>query len=88
MYKLIIRHAEREFEEQSIKTNNHHFFKYFQSRKPAREAVQPLDDQGIKGSLKKYGEMTAKPSELFASVFPVESTGTYQATALIFRRGV
>lgn len=46
--------AEKDFEKhiiKSIKTSNKKFFKYIRSRKPARVAVGPLDDNGIKAIL-------------------------------------
>lgn len=39
-----------------------HFFYY---RKPAREAVEPLDDLGMKGLLKEHGEMEEKLNDFF-----------------------
>lgn len=47
---------EREFKEwpvKSIKTNSKQYFKYVQSRKLARGAVGPLNDQGL---LRKSGK--------------------------------
>ncbi|XP_054853518.1 uncharacterized protein LOC129342059 [Eublepharis macularius] len=73
--KSVIRQAKRDYEEhiaKNIKTNNKHFFKYIRSRKPAREAVGPLDDQGVKGLLKNNREMAEKLHAFFASVFTVE----------------
>lgn len=45
-----------------------HFFKYIESTKPAREAVMPLDDQGIEGLLKKSKEMTERLSRFFTCI--------------------
>ncbi|XP_053145920.1 uncharacterized protein LOC128342544 isoform X2 [Hemicordylus capensis] len=81
-----IRDAKREFEEHidtSVKGNKKNFFKYIRRRKPAREAVGPLDE-GIKGSIKEDKEIAEKLNEFFAFVFMAEDTDHIPTLELSF----
>ena len=76
--KRVIREAKKEFEERmasDIKGNNKSFFKYVRSRKPAREAVGPLDGEGGGEEIKGDLEIAEKLNEFFASVFTAEDLG-------------
>ncbi|XP_053142135.1 uncharacterized protein LOC128340687 [Hemicordylus capensis] len=75
--KVTIREANREFEEllaKSIKGNYKNVFKYIRSRKLAREAVGPLDNEGVKAIIKEDMEVAEKLNEFFASIFTAEDT--------------
>ena len=85
--KQTVSDAKKHFEEHvtnNIKFINKEFFKYIRSRKPAREAVEPLDDKGVKGVLKEDREIAEKLNEFFASVFTAEDTGQMPVPKLMF----
>lgn len=50
-----MRKATRKFQEhlaKTVKTDNKRVFKFIRSRKPASEALVPLDEEGVTGVLK------------------------------------
>lgn len=62
------------FEEHTIKSEqtNKRFFKFNRSRKPVKESVGPLDDQGVKQALKEDKAIPEMLNEFFASVCTAE----------------
>lgn len=56
------------------KANSKNLFQYIKCRKPARKAVGPLDNEGIKRKLIKDMEIVGK-TECILSVFTTEDVG-------------
>lgn len=53
--KETVRKATRKFQEhlaKTVKTDNKRLFKFIRNRKPASEALVPLDEEGVTGVLK------------------------------------
>lgn len=65
----------------TISTSN--IFRAIRNRKPSRQAVGPLDNQGAKGTLKEDKAVAEKLNELFASICTAEHVREFPHTRAI-----